>query len=180
MLLKLKNFVRVRYWLPNNIISKLICKTISSINIWAHGSIDKKSIILNGNKVTSAEDFKEFLDKNSSLWNVRKDKDPITIVLHSCSLSEFAKKISSNEHFQNITIIGATDPISVLVNRKTYAYLGSSVDNKGAWKSYKNGKEIVNQSYGSNDQPGSIYPKIKTNLIKVLVNNLKVSKSWQK
>lgn len=95
-------------------------------------------------------------------------------------MSEFAKKISSNEHFQNITIIGATDPISVLVNRKTYAYLGSSVDNKGAWKSYKNGKEIVNQSYGSNDQPGSIYPKIKTNLIKVLVNNLKVSKSWQK
>lgn len=146
MLLKLKNFVRVRYWLPNNIISKLICKTISSINIWAHGSIDKKSIILNGNKVTSAEDFKEFLDKNSSLWNVRKDKDPITIVLHSCSLSGFAKKISSNEHFQNITIIGATDPISVLVNRKTYAYLGSSVDNKGAWKNYKNGKEIVNQS----------------------------------
>lgn len=41
----------------------------------------------------------------------------------------------------------------------------------------KTGREIKSLTYGTHDHPGSIYPRIKFNLIKELSNNINV---WKK
>lgn len=48
----------------------------------------------------------------------------------------------------------------------------------GTWKSFKAGKEIKSQTYGTYDQPGSMYPKIKFNLVQKLLDNIKIQ--WKK
>ena len=74
-------------------------------------------------------------------------------------------------------IIAPTTPVNVTTGKNTKSYLGSYLTNNGIWKSYKNGREIKSLTYGTYDYPGSIYPRIKFNLIKELSNNINV---WNK
>ena len=60
-------------------------------------------------------------------------------------------------------------------------YGGSRVANNGTWKSFKSGKELKNESYGTYDQPGSVYPKIniQTRLLEILTRERKNNSLWQ-
>ena len=147
------------------------------INIWAHGYDNGNSIILNKEVVDNAEKFEKFLESNSFIWKTREGNAPITIVLHSCSASKFAKAISNSKKFDNVIIIAPTTPVNVLTKKNTKSYLGSYLENNGIWKSYKAGREIKSMTYGKHDYPGSIYPRIKFNLIKELSNHINV---WKK
>jgi len=111
------------------------------------------------------------------IWKTREGNAPITIVLHSCSASKFAKAISNSKKFDNVIIIAPTTPVNVLTKKNTKSYLGSYLENNGIWKSYKAGREIKSMTYGKHDYPGSIYPRIKFNLIKELSNHINV---WKK
>ena len=58
-------------------------------------------------------------------------------------------------------------------------FYGSWLENKGVWKSYKAGKELKSQSYGTYSQPGSIYKEIKFNCMEMLSKGLQ-TKLWKK
>ena len=141
------------------------------INIWGHGNDRGNSIELNETAVNNAIGFKDFLDKNSLVWQARDGDAPITIVLHACSAASLAKEISKDKRFKNVTIVGPTEPITVLYGAESKKFSTSFLDNNGIWVSYKDGKSIKGQEYSKYDHPGSVIPKIETNLIKILISN---------
>lgn len=77
--------------------------------------------------------------------------------------------------------LGATDAVEILTGTETKKYGGSRVANNGTWKSFKSGKELKNESYGTYDQPGSVYPKIniQTRLLEILTRERKNNSLWQ-
>ena len=152
---------------PNNRKTKGLQSEIESfrddpsiINIWGHGIAGENLIKLNKTRINNASDFKDFLDKNSLVWQAREGDTPVTIVLHACSSASLAKEISEDKRFKNVTIVGPTEPISVLYGQKSKKVSASFLDNNGIWVSYKDGKSIKGQEYGKYDKPGSIIPKI--------------------
>lgn len=146
------------------------------INVWGHGN--REYIVLNGNPIEAASSFLEFLNKNSLVWQTRKDNGNMTIVLHCCQSAPFARLLSDNENFKDVTIVGPTESIVVGTDMKKKKLGASYLENNGIWKSYKNGKEIKELTYGRYDHPGSVIPAIKTNLIDILEENIKEQKSW--
>ncbi len=116
----------------------------------------------------------------SVLWQEGKGSAvSVTIVLHSCSAAKFAEKVSKSKKIANVTIIGATTPIVVQTGKDSRNFYGSWLENKGVWKSYKAGKELKSQSYGTYSQPGSIYKEIKFNCMEMLSKGLQ-TKLWKK
>ena len=149
------------------------------INIWGHGIDGGNSISLNGKEIDNPIKFERFLAENSFVWKTREGNAPVTIVLHSCSAAKFAEKVSKSKKFDNVTIIGATTPIVVQTGKDSRNFYGSWLENKGVWKSYKAGKELKSQSYGTYSQPGSIYKEIKLNCMEMLSKGLQ-TKLWKK
>ena len=148
------------------------------INIWGHGVIDQKMIKLNKKAISNAAEFKKFLDKNSLAWQNRDSKAPITIVLHVCASANFAKDISKDKIFKNVTIVAPTTPISILYGSRSKNFSASYLDNNGIWMSYKDGKSIKGVEYGKYDHPGSVLPRIGINLLKILTSN--IGMQWER
>ena len=133
------------------------------INVWGHGN--DTGIEYNGKDISTGEEFDNVLKEHSSVWKDHKDGEFAIIVLHSCSTSKFAKKLSESKKFKNVLIIAPDKNIQVRYknikrlgyNSKTkrtnylsqYIYTGVS-NNKsnnpneftkdiGLWIGYKNG-----------------------------------------
>ena len=140
------------------------------INVWGHGN--DTGIEYNGKDISTGEEFDNVLKEHSSVWKDHKDGEFAIIVLHSCSTSKFAKKLSESKKFKNVLIIAPDKNIQVRYknikrlgyNSKTkrtyylsqYIYTGVS-NNKsnnpneftkdiGLWIGYKNGNVYNNYS----------------------------------
>ena len=140
------------------------------INVWGHGN--DTGIEYNGKDISTGEEFDKVLKEHSSVWKDHKDGEFAIIVLHSCSTSKFAKKLSESKKFKNVLIIAPDKNIQVICtvikrlgyNSKTkrtyylsqYKYTGVS-NNKsknpneftkdiGLWIGYKNGNVYNNYS----------------------------------
>lgn len=126
------------------------------LNIWAHGiKLNKYDSyawgIDAGMQIGTATEFKETILNNSSEWKKNQGEN-ITIVLHSCSTSEFAKILSEDNLFKgkNITFIA---PNATLVTNHKGSRINSKVYVKGRkkqvvkreegkWMVYKDGKLV--------------------------------------
>ena len=144
------------------------------LNIWAHGLYSKQydeyafSIDL-GNKglVKNSQDFREKILKTSNEWQ-KSGGENITIVLHACGTSEFAKALSNDKMFKgkNITFIAPNAMLKTTTYRsgkketrvkdKVYYNIKKGWEKvktvKGKWMAYKDGKLVT--IYPSNAQPG--------------------------
>ncbi len=148
------------------------------INIWGHGIEGQNELLLNDKVVSTPSRFEEFLSENSIVWKTREDNEPVTIVLHCCSSTNFSQMLSKDKRFKNVTIIAPNSDIIVGRSKKTKRFITSYLEGKGKWTGFKNGKEIKEMSFGKYDHPGSILPKIHTNLLDVLMNSNKNIMIW--
>ena len=69
------------------------------INVWAHGNSDE--ISHNGRSINTADKFNKLLKKYSKTWKKHQSGSPAIIVLHACSTSSFAEKLSESKYFLN-------------------------------------------------------------------------------
>ena len=148
------------------------------INVWAHGNSDE--ISHNGRSINTADKFNKLLKKYSKTWKKHQSGSPAIIVLHACSTSSFAEKLSESKYFRNVLIVAPNQAVQVKYNQRTvrnknnqsvlitnYLFTGiSDNDNKnpvvykndvGVWKAYKNGEYYTKYSgdFKSKGQPGS-------------------------
>ena len=141
-------------------------------NLWAHGDpggfeVDKGYHTIYVNNVDM---FYDLIQEDIELkTNYEKYKDDdLTIVLHMCTTAEFAKEISEDARFKDVTIIAPNGDYRVTETQissgtkygtgKKYKYTHdiTSPHNprmKGVWKAYKNGRSVTN--YRSSSSPGS-------------------------
>lgn len=115
------------------------------LNIWAHGvkkSYSPYAYAMNfdGIKVDNAADFHENVLTNSTEWKENKGKN-LTIVLHSCSSSELAKKLSEDELFKDKNIVFVAPNASLVTNQN-----GSCVNDKVFVE--KNSKKVIKKESG--------------------------------
>ena len=104
-----------------------------------------------GTNISNAVDFYEKVLTNSTEWKKSEGKN-LTIVLHSCSSSELAKKLSEDNYFKNKNIVFIAPNATLVTNQK-----GSRVNDKvfvekksrkvvkqesGKWIAFKDGKQI--------------------------------------
>ena len=164
---------------------KLLAKNLAyhndpnSIMIVAHGTDDYSYINIqtynlqtgkwNDNLIHDGKEMNRFLSANSKVWKKYQEgkieaKD-LHIVLYSCYSTDVAKRISADEHFKDIPVIGAdrkiiTNGNSVRVGNTMKDKDGRIVDIRqyGQWHSYKNGQEpYFNGNYkgGIDLRPGT-------------------------
>jgi RHS repeat-associated protein len=104
-------------------------------------------------KVYDAKTFAKYLDVYDRGWKKSNNGKPI-VILHSCTTSDFAKKLSSSAEFKDVYVIA---PNAVLNS----SILGESVAGGGLWLVYRNGEQVKGKSgepitYDSNAQVGTI------------------------
>jgi RHS repeat-associated protein len=151
----------------------------NSIMIVAHGSSDYSFINIqtynpktgkwNDNLIHDGKEMNRFLSANSKVWQKYQEgkieaKD-LHIVLYSCYSTDVAKRISADEHFKDIPVIGAdrsviTNGKDVNVGTPVYDNNKRIVDAKynGLWITYKNGHQpFINGNYRGNQnlKPGT-------------------------
>jgi len=140
------------------------------LNIWAHGAYDAPyKEFASGMEigkyglVDNAQKFHDAILENSSEWKENGGEN-MTIVLHSCGTSEFAKKLSESEMFKgkNITFVAPNaklrvNPKGSKVNGKIFFQDGTNFKKRirteeGRWMSYKDGELVGTES--ATAQPG--------------------------
>ena len=131
------------------------------INVWGHGS--STGIDYNGTNIGTAEELNKVLKEHSSVWKNHKQGDDAIIVLHSCYTSEFAKKVSESEIFENVLIIAPNRNVQVRYTSLGQKYVHTGVsDNKsanyandtGLWIGYQGGeiyRTYKGDFYGRNE-----------------------------
>ena len=140
------------------------------LNVWAHGVYLKKYDefaygidVGRLGTVSNAEEFHDAILKYSSEWNENGGEN-MTIVLHACGTSEFAKKLSEDDMFKgkNITFVAPNAKLRVnsegsKVNGKIFFQDGTNFTKRikteeGRWMFYKDGKLVDTES--ATAQPG--------------------------
>lgn len=129
----------------------------NTINIWAHGNeLGLTLSYMKGGswierRITNAKDMVEVLKQTSVLWkeHVEKGKD-ITIVLHSCSTSEFAESLSGNELFKDVTIIAPDKDLYVITGKGTHSFYKNGYDIRTGIGLYK-GSVVGNRIFRNED-----------------------------
>lgn len=137
------------------------------LNVWAHGVKETRksdyawAIKVNNKNIKDVDGFIKNVLRDSKEWK-NSDGKNLIIVLHSCSSSELAKKMSGDEKFKgrNITFIA---PIASLVTNKK----GSRVNDKmylknnevvkresGKWLLFRDGRKIG--TLPNKAQPGMV------------------------
>ncbi len=115
------------------------------LNIWAHGVRSDHYAnfawaIKAGTNISNASDFHENVLTSSTEWKESEGKN-LTIVLHSCSSSELAKKLSEDELFKDKNIVFIAPNASLVTNQN-----GSCVNDKVFIE--KNSKKVIKKESG--------------------------------
>ena len=142
------------------------------INIWAHGNPEGITQGV-GKRIETPEQFVALLNRDSKVWQNRKDGDKIIIVLHSCKTSAFAQTLSKSSLLEDVLIVAPTENLTVETDQTTGEYIRSEVTNEtdankisnnrdevsfGKWAAYKNGTPYNSYPGESleNKTPGSV------------------------
>jgi len=112
------------------------------INIWAHGS---PKAIVQGAKcfIDTPEKFVALLNRDSKVWQNRKDGDKIIIVLHSCKASAFAQTLSESSLLEDVLIVAPTENLTVETDQTTGEYIRSEVTNETDANKISNNRDEV-------------------------------------
>ena len=160
------------------------------VQIWAHGlrkdmrhrswgievSVDyyKRRVYGNGyfhfpkrdeEQIDNAKMLVQYLNKYDKNWRSTNGGHPI-IILHACATSDFAKEMSNDEEFKDITFIApnatlfsskyGNEKVNDIATGKDYKTIVS-----GKWEVYRNGEVVKDKNgkpitYKNTDQPGTV------------------------
>lgn len=164
--------------------------TNNLVQIWAHGlredmrhrswgievSVDYYKPRVKGNgyfhfpkrdekEIDNAKLLVQYLNKYDKNWRKSNGGHPI-IILHACASSEFAKAMSNDEEFKDVTFIA---PNATLFSSKNgnekVGNIATGKDYKtivpGKWEVYRNGESVKDKNgkpitYKNTDQPGTV------------------------
>lgn len=164
--------------------------TNSLVQIWAHGlredmrhrswgievSVDyyKPRVYGNGyfhspkrdeEQIDNAKLFVQYLNKYDKNWRKSNGGHPI-IILHACASSDFAKAMSSDEEFKDVTFIAPNATLfSSKYGNEKVGNIATGKDYKtivsGKWEVYRNGEPVKDKNgkpitYKNTDQPGTV------------------------
>ena len=160
-----------------NVISHAFYKAFQDggnnvINLFLHGFTNAMGFMNKDKNITTCDQFYELIKNDKELLRVfeAKKENGLYIVLYMCRTANFAKTISLDPRFKNVTIIAPNGDFKVWAYR--YNNKGDNVSDyegvnmftkidspivpenlRGVWKAYKNGKNIAN--YKNSSLPGS-------------------------
>ena len=160
------------------------------VQIWAHGlrkdmrhrswgievSVDyyKRRVYGNGyfhfpkrdeEQIDNAKMLVQYLNKYDKNWRSTNGGHPI-IILHACATSDFAKEMSNDEEFKDVTFIApnatlfsskyGNEKVNDIATGKDYKTIVS-----GKWEVYRNGEVVKDKNgkpitYKNTDQPGTV------------------------
>ena len=160
------------------------------VQIWAHGlrkdmrhrswgievSVDyyKRRAYGNGyfhfpkrdeEQIDNAKMLVQYLNKYDKNWRSTNGGHPI-IILHACATSDFAKEMSNDEEFKDVTFIApnatlfsskyGNEKVNDIATGKDYKTIVS-----GKWEVYRNGESVKDKNgkpitYKNTDQPGTV------------------------
>ena len=160
------------------------------VQIWAHGlrkdmrhrswgievSVDyyKRRVYGNGyfhspkrdeEQIDNAKMLVQYLNKYDKNWRSTNGGHPI-IILHACATSDFAKEMSNDEEFKDVTFIApnatlfsskyGNEKVNDIATGKDYKTIVS-----GKWEVYRNGELVKDKNgkpitYKNTDQPGTV------------------------
>ena len=163
--------------IDHNVISHAFYKAFQDggnnvINLFSHGFTNAMGFMNKDKNITTCDQFYELIKNDKELLRVfeAKKENGLYIVLYMCRTANFAKTISLDPRFKNVTIIAPNGDFKVWAYR--YNNKGDNVSDyegvniftkidspivpknlRGVWKAYKNGKNIAN--YKNSSLPGS-------------------------
>ena len=126
-----------------------------TIHIFAHGyQKGMKTYGINGGETTTAKEFINILNTKSNIWKNKKDKDAVTIILHSCQTGDgedsFAAEIS--EELDNVIVIAPDGNVRITESGEKGVLVSEPNENDeyGNWNVFQAGKQ-TNQMSGEDD-----------------------------
>lgn len=164
--------------------------TNNLVQIWAHGlredmrhrswgievSVDYYKPRVKGNgyyhfpkrdekEIDNAKLLVQYLNKYDKNWRKSNGGHPI-IILHACASSEFAKEMSNDEEFKDVTFIAPNATLfSSKYRNEKVGNIATGKDYKtivpGKWEVYRNGESVKDKNgkpitYKNTDQPGTV------------------------
>ena len=142
------------------------------INVWVHGL--PKGLGIAYQNIANASDFAAMLGEKSKIWKNHKQGEELTIVLHSCNTSDFARTLSEDAIFENVLIVAPDKQLQVRDGKINGVYqISTGVSNyggknvkeilksTGSWQGYKNGRSYnrysgdFKTSLQNSDKPGA-------------------------
>lgn len=181
-----------------NVISHAFCKAFQDggdnvINLFSHGFTNAMGFMNKNENITTCDQFYELIKNDKELSRVFEEgkENGLYIVLYMCRTANFAKAISLDPRFKNVTIIAPNGNFKVWAYK--YNNKGKDVSDykgvdmfttikspivpkklSGVWKAYKNGKNIAN--YKSSSLPGSYNFDYKKNRPLKMIDGRKYKK----
>ena len=147
------------------------------VQIWAHGmqkdrnsmawgiyaTVNYKEKRINGNgyctgkehaKIQTAKKLDTLLKKYDRDWKNRKDGEKAIIILHSCSTSELAKEMSSDDVFKDVYIIAPNFNINTSNEMDENSVSNCrDEDEENRWEVYQNGESVKDKDGNSITYP---------------------------
>ncbi len=181
-----------------NVISHAFFKAFQDggdnvINLFSHGFTNAMGFMNKNENITTCDQFYELIKNDKELSRVFEEgkENGLYIVLYMCRTSNFAKAISMDPRFKNVTIIAPNGNFKVWAykynnkGKDVSDYKGVDMfttikspivpgDLRGVWKAYKNGKNIAN--YKSSSLPGSYNFDYKKNRPHKMIDGRKYKK----
>ena len=107
----------------------------------------------------------DYLNKYDKMWQNSNGGEPI-IIMHCCSTSDFARKMSKNELFKDVIFVAPNATLvtsrygNETVRNKVIKYKNHIEKQRGHWDVFKNGAPILDKNglpiiYKFNAQPGT-------------------------
>ena len=181
-----------------NVISHAFFKAFQDggdnvINLFSHGFTNAMGFMNKNENITTCDQFYELIKNDKELSRVFEEgkENGLYIVLYMCRTANFAKAISLDPRFKNVTIIAPNGNFKVWAykynnkGKDVSDYKGVDMfttiespivpgDLRGVWKAYKNGKNIAN--YKSSSLPGSYNFDYKKNRPHKMIDGRKYKK----